>query len=324
MINISSSSSFVSSSSPSSVSTIIAAVVLRTKTTSLVQRQRRIHWINSCCYHTDENNNDTHHHQQHHQQYQYDMKYVNTIYAPSDFDVSSAVVYPNVITNDESNIIIKELISLLKRRRYEKGHWDSVIIKYKEIELIQQQHNNVNTTNEILHDIIYRIRNDILIPNHTNDNNSNSTTNWLPCHVIDLHVDGELNAHVDSIRYSGNIIAGLSFQCHSIMRLRPSIQESQDQQQDQDQEQHDQQQQYGQLIQDHNHNNNNQHYIDLLLPINSLYVLSGMSRYNYTHEILSANDSYQSPMITSSTANDMKFRNTNRISIIFRDAKQED
>ena len=95
------------------------------------------------------------------------MKYIHTLHAPSNFDMTSTVVYPNVVIDDDSNIIIKEYTPLLKRRRYEKGHWDSVIIKYKKIELLQQQQNDdANTTTNILHDEIHRIRNAILIPNH--------------------------------------------------------------------------------------------------------------------------------------------------------------
>merc|ERR1712100_415269 len=33
---------------------------------------------------------------------------------------------------------------------------------------------------------------------------------WMPPHVIDLSADGAIGAHVDSVKFSGGIVAGLS------------------------------------------------------------------------------------------------------------------
>ena len=106
---------------------------------------------------------------------------------------------------------------------------------------------------------------------------------WLPCHGIDLHGDGELNAHVDSVRFSGDLVCGLSLLSDSIMRLRP------------DPEQDDP----------------SRGYVDLHLPILSLYVLSGQSRYRYTHEILPSGSKFRDNVISRG----------HRLSVIFRDAK---
>jgi hypothetical protein len=57
------------------------------------------------------------------------------------------------------------------------------------------------------------------------------------------------------------------------------------------------------------------HFVDLLLPPRSLYVLSGDSRYYYTHELLPAGSSFG--------ANNIVTRGR-RLSIIFRDAKEND
>jgi alkylated DNA repair protein alkB homolog 7 len=109
---------------------------------------------------------------------------------------------------------------------------------------------------------------------------------WLPCHAIDLHESGALNAHVDSVRFSGNIIAGLSLSSESIMRLRPVRNES---------------------------DGPNDAYVDLCLPKRSLYVLSGESRYHYTHELLPAGSLFGGETIVRSQ----------RLSVIFRDAKND-
>jgi alkylated DNA repair protein alkB homolog 7 len=109
---------------------------------------------------------------------------------------------------------------------------------------------------------------------------------WLPCHAIDLHESGTLNAHVDSVRFSGNIIAGLSLSSESIMRLRPVPNESE---------------------------GVNDSYVELWLPKRSLYVLSGESRYNYTHELLPTGSLFGGEIVVRSQ----------RLSVIFRDAKKD-
>lgn len=46
-------------------------------------------------------------------------------------------VYSEIITKDEEEAIVKYLTPILARRHYEGSHWDSVISKYKEIELLK-------------------------------------------------------------------------------------------------------------------------------------------------------------------------------------------
>jgi alkylated DNA repair protein alkB family protein 7 len=120
---------------------------------------------------------------------------------------------------------------------------------------------------------------------------------WLPVHVIDLHADGRLNAHVDSVRFSGNIVAGLSLLSDCVMRLKPDVDPvEKNMMRD------------GQL----------KHWIDLYLPARSLYVLSGTSRYDYTHEILPSESFW-----LGKYPKDIPLRER-RLSLIFRDAKQAD
>lgn len=45
-----------------------------------------------------------------------------------------AAVFPDVITADEEQALLGELEPVFRRKRYEKGHWDSVIEDYKESE----------------------------------------------------------------------------------------------------------------------------------------------------------------------------------------------
>jgi alkylated DNA repair protein alkB homolog 7 len=126
---------------------------------------------------------------------------------------------------------------------------------------------------------------------------------WLPCHAIDLHPDGTLNAHVDSVRFSGNLVAGLSLLSSSIMRLKPSINTLDKP--------------------GTNANSNTNHtsdvaqqrkgFIDLFLPARSLYVLSGMSRYEFTHELLPSGSLFRDTT---------PIHRNRRLSILFRDSKR--
>lgn len=45
-----------------------------------------------------------------------------------------AAVFPDVIMEEEEMILMGDLEAVFKRKRYEKGHWDSVIEDYKESE----------------------------------------------------------------------------------------------------------------------------------------------------------------------------------------------
>ena len=44
------------------------------------------------------------------------------------------LVMPDVITEEEEKVLADECTKLLRRRKYEDGHWDQVIINYKEME----------------------------------------------------------------------------------------------------------------------------------------------------------------------------------------------
>ena len=64
-----------------------------------------------------------------------DPRYVDSTAAPADFSPSSAVVYPEAISQDKADALVQDIQNKMRRRRYEKGHWDTVITLYKEVEL---------------------------------------------------------------------------------------------------------------------------------------------------------------------------------------------
>lgn len=139
--------------------------------------------------------------------------------------------------------------------------------------------------------VLERVREQLLHRHFDQNSTARRKVSWLPCHAIDLNSDGgELNAHVDSVRFSGDIVAGLSLQSPSIMRL-----------------------QHG-----HKNDTNNKDpqlgHVDLHLPPLSLYVLTGPSRFTFTHQLLP----------TGSRFADTVVERGHRVSVIFRDAKVEE
>jgi alkylated DNA repair protein alkB family protein 7 len=247
-----------------------------------------------------------------------DPRYVNLRHAPNGFDITSAVVYPTFLTEQEGKSIIKEVGQRMKRRPFENGHWDSVITGYREVELPDEPltpWQSIVPKNCAVQSIIQKTRrhlekNMIVYPNgksvHTG---SPENVTWLPCHAIDLSAQGELSAHVDSVKFSGDIVAGLSLLSDAIMRLRPSSLEWKN-------------------AEEHKvlHFSENEHngFVDLYLPQLSLYVLSGMSRYHYTHELLQSKSAFdfvdtQGNTVFEESIDVIRGR---RISIIFRDRKR--
>ncbi|CAI2346909.1 unnamed protein product [Caenorhabditis sp. 36 PRJEB53466] len=74
-------------------------------------------------------------------------------------------------------------------------------------------------------------------------------------HILDLHKEGVIKPHIDSIRYCGDVITGVSLLSDAIMRLRHKDRKEE-------------------LV------------VDLLMPRRSLYRLGGPGRYDFTHEVL--------------------------------------
>lgn len=166
-------------------------------------------------------------------------------------------------------------------RRYEEGHWDAVITKYKEVELADASMEDAR-----IQPIFERTR-QLLEKNHI----TYQPISWLPCHAIDLKKDGELNAHVDSVKFSGDLVAGISLLSHSIMRLAPHVDGG------------------GPVLDGH---------VDLHLPPLSLYALTGVARYRYSHQLLEDQSTF-----TSSNGETTTVERDHRLSVIFRDAKRE-
>ncbi|XP_010773626.1 alpha-ketoglutarate-dependent dioxygenase alkB homolog 7, mitochondrial isoform X2 [Notothenia coriiceps] len=80
-----------------------------------------------------------------------------------------------------------------------------------------------------------------------------------PVHILDLDKTGYIKPHIDSVKFCGSTIAGLSLLSDSIMRLMKE--------------------------------DDAEEWLDLLLPRFSLYILRDQARYNFTHQILKDEES---------------------------------
>lgn len=127
-----------------------------------------------------------------------------------------------------------------------------VIKSFKEIEVSRW-----NASNQL---IINRIKNETF---------KNNEILLGPVHVIDLAEDGFIMPHVDSLKYCGSKIAGLSLLSDSIMRFTQC--------------------------------ENPNAIVDVLLKRKSLYIMEGASRYDFKHAILSKNESVYNGKIIART-----------------------
>lgn len=156
----------------------------------------------------------------------------------------SMQIFPDFITTDEETILMQEIDPYMKRLRYEFSHWDDAIHGFRETEKGQW--------NEANRKILDRVRTKAFAP---------GMPQIAYIHVLDLAKEGWIKPHVDSARFCGDIIAGLSLLTDSVMRLRMVDREE-------------------------------ECFEDFLLPRRSLYVMSGRARYDYKHEILKNEESF--------------------------------
>lgn len=152
------------------------------------------------------------------------------------------LVIDNFVSDAEEVKLMEELTPVLNQLHYEFDHWDDAIHGYRETEKLDWNEDNVK--------IINRVREVAFPPN---------SSHLSQVHVLDLSEKGWIKPHIDSIRFCGDIIAGISLLSPSIMRLI--------------------------------HEKESQKYVDVLLSRRSLYIMTRSARYDYTHELLAKENS---------------------------------
>ncbi len=55
----------------------------------------------------------------------HDARYVNLQNAPVDFDKSSVLVFPDLLSEEESGALMKDIDLRVSSKRYQRGHWDA-------------------------------------------------------------------------------------------------------------------------------------------------------------------------------------------------------
>lgn len=170
------------------------------------------------------------------------------------------IIVEDFISEAEEQSLIAEAEKSLKRKRYEYDHWDDAIHGFREMEKVDWL-----PENRILFD---RVRQFAFV------------ADIMPhVHILDLAKDGIIKPHVDSSRFCGTTIAGLSLLTDCIMRLRrvdetkyvqPKVGESNPPTSGQPPVEYS-------------------FFVDALLKRRSLYVMKDTARYNFTHEVLASN-----------------------------------
>ncbi|XP_075942324.1 alpha-ketoglutarate-dependent dioxygenase alkB homolog 7, mitochondrial [Anarhichas minor] len=150
---------------------------------------------------------------------------------------SQVEVRTGFITEEEEGSFLRELEPGLKKKRYEFDHWDDAIHGYRETERARW--------GAACEEVMSRVRS-VAFPE--------GGPLLGPVHVLDLDKTGYIKPHIDSVKFCGSTIAGLSLLSDSIMRL---VKEDA-----------------------------TDEWVDLLLPRLSLYILRDQARYNFTHQIL--------------------------------------
>ena len=192
---------------------------------------------------------------------------------------------PDVISLEEEKLIMSSINPMLKRKKYEDGHWDAVIKLYKEMEVQDAR------MPPAIKDIFERVRG--VIRATLQDDN----IIFLPTHVIDLDSKGDIGAHVDSVKFSGDFISGLSLLSSRILRQSPVGGENMTEEQRQQVE--------------------TRKPFNVLLPPRSLYIFRNTLRYEYDHAILG---SAQMKELNITDGPDV----SRRVSLMFRDIHPSD
>ncbi|KAF7650820.1 hypothetical protein LDENG_00120200 [Lucifuga dentata] len=146
------------------------------------------------------------------------------------------------ISEEEEASFMRELEPGLRKKRYEFDHWDDAIHGYRETERLRW--------GSACEEVLNRVRSAAF---------PEDSPLLGPVHILDLDKKGYIKPHIDSVKFCGSTIAGLSLLSDSIMRL---VKET-----------------------------DTNEWLHLLLPRRSLYILRNQARYDFTHEILKDEES---------------------------------
>jgi hypothetical protein len=121
-------------------------------------------------------------------------------------------VHPCFLTPDEEAAWLRLAEPALARRRYERAHWDAVIDNFRETQLPFAALMACPAVRATLARAAAAIATPAGSP----------AVRLLPAaHVLDLAAEGAIRHHVDSVKFSGGLVAGMCLLSDAVMSLRP-------------------------------------------------------------------------------------------------------
>ena len=217
------------------------------------------------------------------------FKYANKKYRPCQSleelcspklppEVIPAFVIPDVITEEESQIVLEYKNRLFTRLPYSDGHYDALISQYKEFYRSEKElrenplpemtgHPAKEMVEEVVRSVMARARN--IAQQH-----SPNVPLADRVHFLQLDADGVIKAHADEERNSSSIVAGLCFSSARVMTLTKPRTEVEKER--------------GVVLADHQSQQQKDEqdgFIEMLLQPRSLYILAGTARYDWFHSV---------------------------------------
>lgn len=192
------------------------------------------------------------------------------------------ILIEDFVTETEEQRLYAEAQKTMKRMRYQYDHWDNAIHGYREMEKTDWLPDNEQ--------VFQRVRDKAFV------------SNVLPhVHILDLAADGIIKPHVDSSRYCGSTIAGLSLLTDCIMRLKRVDEKMYEQNKLQDDQNiAPEYTRADRKIDDSKNDESNElnYFVDILLKRRSLYIMKDSARYKFSHEVLATHSKFLGKEIT--------------------------
>ena len=206
-------------------------------------------------------------------------------------------VHARFLSASEEAALLAAAAAPLARRGFESGHWDGVIAGYREASL------DLARAPEALRAAARRAH--ALFPR--------PAAPLLPqAHLLELERAGAISAHVDSVKFSGGVVAGICLASDAVMTLSVSLEAAAeaagatagaltgDSSAGAG---------AGASVRDPPAKDAPAGEVDILLPRGCLYVLSGEARYLWAHAIVAGAPPFRGAPVTRDR----------RVSIILRD-----
>ena len=203
---------------------------------------------------------------------------------PASFGIS--IVRNFVASQSEQDSLLAECSERLSRRRFERSHWDGVITGFREDSV------PLANAGPALRTAVARA--------------------WayfppaggapLPfAHLLELEPAGYISRHVDSVKFSGGVVAGICLASDAVMRLYPVADGSDGNESGSGGT--------SSGVGGESSSEGEPGTVDLLLERGCLYVMSGECRYHWAHAVLKGTTSFRGKPVARGR----------RVSIILRD-----